>query len=667
MADIEKRYVEPTLCQVARGLPENDDAWTFHPWLEFMGGDEGAGQVIGSANFRMTTGVRTAIGQARQQLVGETNNAGDITGQLVRVLARDDAGDVDFDGTTWSVAWTGKIIGRSVQPQGKDNVNNGAEIEYQGAGMGCTLDQLPIDRGYALASDGSTVGDPGYCPRFNHLAGGDRSATTTTVAGASVYVHQLGGTSGNKWTARQILELILATYARPTEYVMGTRTGWEWSVSDPDSALAYEPEDLELNGMTVFQAIVTLCGPRRGLTFFLRPVGAAMTVLVRSGVATAITVGTFTLPASTVMTSFDVRNNLFIDQPVILYDYSNVYDVIELRGNRPWVALTVDDTQMTDGWSGSQRTIWDANPDSSLVDPVFRRLVMDTTWNGLSAGNMSVGLRNLQPVVTSSAYGDNGRDGSRSFGNPNSIVTSAAMEADRMLPCSEGFSTLRIGPRQPPMCFVAETVLGYSSPGWIDACAELKWSIQIEGTPPAVRVDDGVLGASVQGYRTSGLLAFTVGFREFQPLSVCWRRPQSEWPCELPRCKLVDLPQCEQWIVLDGTMKGVSDSNGTPILQSGDLTVRDDVPQMRQLLALYRAFFTEPAVAAEITDRAILDTSAARRPGTLVTAIITGNKTYQVNAVITRRRFVRTVVDGVPMWATHYSTERIVPELEAIL
>ena len=658
------RYVEPTICQVARSLPSSELGWTYHPWLEFMGGGTGADQDIGSASFRMTTGARTAINQTQVQLVSETGNTGDPTGKLVRALVRDDAGDIELYGTTWSEAFVGKIIGRAVQPQGKNNANNGSDLEYAAAGMGAFLDQVYINRGYALSSDGTTVVDPGYCPRFNHVAGGDRSVTTKDIGGASVYVHAPYGT--NKWTARQILELILATFARPPENVAGTSTGWEWAVSDPDGCLLYEPQDLDLDGMTVFQAVVTLCGQRRGMTFTLRPVGDAVTVLVRSVVATPITVGAYTLPASTVTTTFDMRSSLFYDRPTIVYDHSSVYDVIELRGARPLIGITVDSAQWTDGWSGTQETAWDTDPTALNTEPVHRLYYLQDNWFGRSASLSTAGLRSSRPVETSPDYGENGRDGSREFTDPTIGMTARAFIIDRMLPCSEGFGLLPTAPRQPPIIITAATALAYTAPGWEDPVATLGWTVQMESERAGIRLDDGDDGANIKVTLTTGKIAATIGIREHLPLVVSWWRPQAEWPCAMPRLKTIDVPQCEQHIVLDGTVTGLS-ASGQPVLQSGDLVVRDDVPSMRALLALYRAFFSEPSVNAEITDRSIIDTSAARRPGTLVTTITTGEKVYTVNAVITSRRYARVVRDGVPMFDTVYGTRRVIPDLEAML
>ncbi len=658
------RYVEPTLCFVSRTLPDDDLGWTYHPWLEFMGGDQGADQSIGSASFRMTTGVRTAINQAQVQLVSETGNTGDPTGRLVRVLVRDDAGDVELYDTTWSEAFVGRMIGRAVQPQGKNNANNGADLEYRAAGLGAFLDQVFINRGYALSSDGATVVDCGFCPRFNHVPGGDRSVTTKDIGGAAVYVHAPYGT--HKWTARQILELILATYARPPDNVAGNLTGWEWAVSDPDGCLTYQPQDLDLDGLSVFQAVATLCGQRRGMTFTLRPVGGAVTVLVRSVVATAITVGTYTLPASTVTVEFDLRSSLFYERPVIVYDHSSVYDIIELRGARPLIGITVDNLQWTNGWSGTQQTAWDTDPTAMGTEPVYRLFFLKDDYFGVNVSKTTVGLRDSRPVETSAAYGQNGNTGERTYTTPTIGMTARSFDIDRMLPCGESFSLLPTSPRQPPLVITAFTALAYTTPGWVDPVATLRWTVQAESDRAGIRFDDGDDGANIKVLLTAGRIAATIGIREHLPLLVSWWRPQTDWPCAMPRIKTIDLPQCEQHIVLDGTVTGLN-AVGQPVLQSGNLVVRDDVPTMRHLLALYRSFFSEPTVSAEITNRGIIDTTAETRPGTLVTSIITGEKTYTVNAVITSRRYVRVVRDNVPMFDTVYSTQRVIPDLEAML
>jgi hypothetical protein len=158
-------------------------------------------------------------------------------------------------------------------------------------------------------------------------------------------------------------------------------------------------------------------------------------------------------------------------------------------------------------------------------------------------------------------------------------------------------------------------------------------------------------------------MLITCGIREPDPLIVTWTRSSASWPRTSPRTLTVHMPNAEQWIVLQGTVKGVS--SGSLTTESSTTTIRDDLPTMRSWLAFMRAYFGEPARSLSWTDRGLIEYgygTGAAAPGALVTTATLGVGSTTVNAVVTRRAW-RLDEDG---YGTHYETQRIVPDIEAI-
>ncbi len=151
------------------------------------------------------------------------------------------------------------------------------------------------------------------------------------------------------------------------------------------------------------------------------------------------------------------------------------------------------------------------------------------------------------------------------------------------------------------------------------------------------------------------------------------------WPSATPRIKTIMAPEYEQWIMAKGAITGVGTAsqnsraasyNGiTEGVTALDLpktrTLRNDVPQMRTLLALARAWYGVPATTARWVNRGIVEYGAALRPGTLITAIVEGNTSTAINAIISRRTWTRVTRGGVDMYDTAYETQRVLPDLES--
>ncbi len=671
------RTVVPVIVQTADGLPVLGTDWVTRAYLRFTGGSEGAGQILGEATLVQDYGeISPAMADAFYSIgvtpdVARLSIDDDLVGKTVRLLLADRTGP-DFIGDVRHTAfWWGRIVREDRVPDGAAGAKiAGGQVAWMAVGLAGVLATIYLREGWVRGPGGISVIDPGYLPPFNQVQAGDRSASTMVVGVENVYVHEFSfGATGNVWTAGQILDLLLAGAARPRLWPDRAVSGWRWVVSDPSGCLSYVPEGIDLAGMPLLDAINLLISPRRGMTWYLSVALNVATINVSSTSYDAISVGVFTLPAALNLASLDCVNDPWIEGLVIGRDDSSVYDVIEVRGARPWVALTVAwsaaggiNNNWEHGWSDVQETVWNDDIDSSLVDAVWRRFEISHTWDGRNFDGLT-GLRDTIEQTSGGEYGAGGYDGNRTWsGGSSSYLPPAFMlTTERMLPCSLGFSTLLIGPRQPPVVVFFDGGSTYED-------LSQNYRVEIDDSPPAVTLDDGRKGDDIYSrVASSGRMLVSLGFRETHPLRVSWQREPSEWPSGIPRIKLIEVANAEQWLVLPGTVTGADPDTGALLQQSGLLTIRDDTFKLRSILALARSWFGVPDYTVRWTSRGILDATATYRPSTLLTSVVQADVGTGVYTVLNRRSWKLVVRDDVEMFDTDYVTERVLPDLESLL
>lgn len=678
MTAASQRVQPLVLVETARDLPDVDSGWKQHDLIRFIGGTEGMSQMAGEAFLEQPYG--TILPEYRRQFynVGidpdlARSGTGSLIGLLVRLLKQDDDAGTITRGSgiyrhLYTAFWHGHIIEENANPDGAENIVGGS-AQWRAAGLASLLDQLPLREGRVKVSSGSTAVDPGFLPPFNFLAGGDRSGATITVNGSAVYVHDLiTTTSGNPWTAAQVLAHILAIASRPTPYSSSSAlTGFAWAVDDPDNCLAYIVPRLNLHGLTLYQGINALVSPHRGLIWWLSVSGTTATINVRSTMATAITVPSYTLPASTQTTTLDQAEGPFISDVRLVENQESMYDIVEIRGARPWVAVTVlyDGTgtsSLQKGWSSSLETGWGGNPNFSAYENVWRRFQILDTWNGQQYNNSIVGIRDTLTRATDATNGSDGYTGARTFAGAAAAaaIPPYCLQIEPDLPVSVGFSTLRVGPRQRTVIVVG------SASAWWDMSTQ--WSVTVQQNPLSIVIDDRDNGRAIQAFLAAGQkLLVTIGVRETQPLRISWQRDPTLIPRSLPRIKVIEDPDLEQWIALKGCVTGTSVDGTTLTTLSDDVSARDDIVPLRARMALARAWLTVPDYHLSWRNQGTLDISATKRAGTLVTSVDRGDRTVSPNVVIAPRRWSLVRRDEALTYDTSYDTTRILPELNVTL
>lgn len=645
-------------------------AWTTQSSIRCNECSEGAGQVVGSASLLRYIGtVREPTGTGNP--AAQTPLTG-LVGQWVRVLIEDPAGSITITSVVYAVLWYGIIDAERITDTGG---GTGAQT-WACAGLAAHLGRVTLGDGWTLAVDssGATIVDfVKRIPTFN--APDDISASTVanSIDGVTCAVFDsiVSVSSGARWTAKSMLTMLLASHGRYCS-TGGTFSGGLSFVLSAGTLLDFEAQTIDIGGMTLLDAVNALISPRRGLSWRLTVSGAVATINVRSISSVAITVGSTTLPAAT-DTATPTLTSLWAQNVELLEDQTSTYDVIQVIGARPWVTVslaydpntgTTQAKSLDKGWTAGQETTWNTAPDST-TDGVWRSFTVGSTWDGRNYGTSTYGVRQLL-AVSSGAY-----TGGVSFDSAESFPPTF-MKLEAELPCGQGFTTLKIGPRQEPMAFWKPA----GSSSWFDlqAAGSLTGrSIHVENNPSVIHLghpDRSIYKANSQqsqnkfNLETSGVLVVTVGIREPNPLIVSYRRAIASWPRTNPRTLTVNMPSAEQWVILNGTIKGVT-SGGALVTHGTEDMVRNDVPVMQSWLAFLQAYYANPARSLSWTDRGLIEYaygSGAAAPAALVTTATLGTGSQTINAVVTRRTWNLTE-DG---YGTSYATERVVPDIESI-
>jgi hypothetical protein len=660
------------LVQIARTLPATDAGWITTTRIDNTGGSFGLGPVMGEAVLQQDFGVRTEAGTRLFRdlgmapdfgRLGETGSVNDnLAGAIVRLLKNVTGGSVTIGTATFEPFWWGVCRGPIAEPDGETTAQVSGTAGWRCVGIESVLDQICIGHGRGLSAVSGTAVRLGNCPPFNANPSGDRSGSTYSLTNGTAYVHVLSTTTSFTWTAAQILTHLLAEHT----------SGWTWAVSDPDGCLDYEPDELSVRGLTLFQVVNILASQDRACTWYVTVSGSTSTINIVSTSAEAVTFGDVTIPPSTYTTALDLRGNPYVGGCSIAEDWDSVYDIIEAVGARPWRAVTLLLDSSYDvlvgaggGWTSERETAWNTEPTDSGTDNVWRRFTLATDWNGQQYNQSGQGIRNRLGVNA-----DGGYDGTRTYDTGADIGPAWTLEFTRMLPCPFGFGTGMRGERQPPVIVVG------TEGDWRDM-SQL-WRVQLDsdgkGSAPYVHLDDGRNGQDIQAAIQAGeKILITVGIREIDPLIVSWHRPAGERPNAQAREKTIPMPNCEEWTVCPGTVRGVT-TDGTDLdTTSIELEVASDLPKMEAALALTVAGLSVPSVSVNWDYRGILDISSAYRPGRLLTTVTRGDRVQTVNSVITRKSWSFSVQKGegdtageVVVVSTHYSTQRLPPTIEAL-
>lgn len=660
--------------------------WTDRAALQVEGYSEGQSEILGDAEFRLDWGPIAANG-ANLATVSDLADPGGLYCRILKEPATG-TGAITISGVTYDPVWWGRML----SPDNASTAASGVTM-YRAAGIGVVLHDRTCWLGRCLVkSSPATYSIAFNLAPFNHWPGGDRSTAQASVGGVNVYCHDATGTTtGNRWTAAQILANLFACsfkYEHPPTVDGSGQLGLNWSISDPQSCLAYDPGRYDARGKTLGEVLNDLAGRRRGLTWWVTVSSTTLTINVASGLVTAISVGGNTVPANpNVWDQLDATDP-FLHPTTIRTVTDEVADEIVVRGSPRRIGITLaiygtgspwasdSASQLVKGWSDAAETACNTYLDTggnargrrlTSYDAAWRRFELRREgWNG--AQYSSGGMPDSLTTATDASYGTAGYTGEATRTGLVSTLAGMWYGADSELPCAVGFTALNVGPRQ-GVVIVAED---YAAGTWFDHSSD--WSVRVEESPPAVWIDDGADGAILRAILRDGRkVLVSLCLVDFWPFQVMWRRDPADWIAVPPRTKPINRPDLGHEYLLSGMVTGVSsEAGGTLTTTSGTVTTRDDAHRLRMLLAHARAWYEEPYRQASFTDRGVWDTNSAYGPGTILGAITDGVTSHTIDGIVTRRRFRKERITGdngttVCYWSTTWETDVLYPDLEAAL
>ncbi len=631
--------------------------WAVRSDLEFTGGSEGSGQIMGEFTLLSRFGTVRDVGATTSPATRA--KVTDIRGKMVNVQIYN-ATSEEYEDLT-----SGVCVGDETDDTGSQM----GHVLHHCNGIGYILSRYRVSYGceFTGASIASTV--VGYMPPFNSIWSGDMSNAGHSIDGKTIRIHDRF-TAEAKWTAKHALEYILQMNACYYDIASDSYLRHiSWTVDDTLGLLDYELDTIDLNGVSVLDAVNTLINVRRGIThrITLDSSTNAATIAVYSTSPVAYSGGGFELKASTKTVTVTLTG-VTISNLRLAWSEDRCADVIEVVGERPWTAISVfmdqADTPTSSleyGWEPEEEDLWDTSKDNQ--DNVWRRFRIVAGWKGNQMDETDIGLANtLAASGTSDAlYGYGGLTGERSYNSANDSPDCRTLNAERDLPCSPGFGDELTGPRQLPLFFIASDGTKYVD--MVSSATSYGLEMGIERRPCAISVgrpvrDDQTIIKTLASQSASKMVA-TIGFRESAPLRVSWLRDPSTWVRDDPRVLTVYASGCELWTVPVGTVQGLS-GTGLDVTTSISI-IRDDRDRMRSLLALLKAFYTNPINGLSWDDTGRLDATYELCPGTLITTATVGTGTETVNAIITRRAWTVTPA-GV---RTSWSAEPIAPSVES--
>lgn len=570
--------------------------------------------------------------------------------------------------------WMGVAAQCTYDCKGPDAADPTGYQEITCYGLAHLLDRKVIDTGYCDAGGAEKV--IGHCPTFNL-----RHSKGATLAGNRLMAKASGNwrfsRDGAIWSHYNIIEYLLS-YHVPN--------GPTWSISAASNLIADLDqiwEVVDLDGLTVLQALNRLIDRRRGYGWCLRPTDTEIEIHVFSLFDTDVVSGDNTYHANAEQTTMSLgAGQDTLEAALVRRDRSVLYDTVRARGARVKSCFTVsfNDSTLQAGWTAAQQAAYlaaasgdpgyanlaysekekanDSHRSDDARDRVFSLYRIPAGWNWMVGGGYDDGegaypLTTANPTVTDAGALE--------------AVSAPAFDFDRpllaALPLEEGKAYGVAGypsalPTNSEPTFRKPLALVRDAAGkwrYVDALGDSKLpdaQVQAARREMAlwVRFRPGhILGLGrwtgaapsrydpAFGYTT--LLA-TVAVETDHHLHVvvdATGSPLAQYSREL----VIDVPDAELWYVAANTVIGLDSAGNLQRIVDADgetggyVVLRNDVELLRDVAALALKWYGVERCAVQFRVKNLEDYGA---PGVFITTAEAGvNQSFSINAVVTRR------------------------------
>ncbi len=652
-----------TLVQVSSTWTMDPGAWTtIDAWCEEQ--SDGLCNDIGSAHLFTPSGLVTKENGSEVNVVSL-----DICGKYVRVLEEDASGTIlSADGVKFSPTWYGIVNTRTKSP---DSLDLALENVYECSGMLSILDQItPTDHLEVGANpdDAARIGDPLVFNGRGSKRTGNRSAFVFELtSGAITFIFDRTNT-GQDWTARQVIEYFLALAGLenpggPTWTLAGQTTALDWS------------EKWDLNKMTVLEVLSRIMSPKVGITYYVTVESGNCVINVVSASGIDIVGDDYTLPANNKQVALDLTSDVEITSFDMGEAQGSTYDRISIKLARPWYCVTLLLSDFDHDWEEADEVPWlDLDPDSperelGKIQHVFRRFKLKQDWSGDTYGGFT--MPNTRVRSSASPYGSNGYTGDMEFDDGVSTPSGAAYKITKDLPIKEGYNwdTVDIADvdttakNMKPQVFVQDDGGAWTT--LADYCGRESVEIEVDEDIAAITFGPAQVADYIQTIIDEGrLMIVTIGVEAALNSVVSWNRG-SGTPRDQVRSFERDRTHLGLVVLTSGTV--VRLDTGSLAVAPEDITIKDDLPLARNVLAVSTAWYSKSDWTITWVNRGTAAKDSQTEVGTmyLTASHLEANgatTTETVYGLITKR--VRSFKNGGTVKVT---TKRMQIDVEAVL
>jgi hypothetical protein len=591
---------------------------------------------VDSVSFDLAPRVRSAklsqvFGVVNDGSVEVAVDSADIAGKFVEIVITETDGG---GGVGDSVTWTGYVAAPGTKAYGELKAHSvpGAAADDYDTGINewtCYGMEFYLQR-HDFASCVTDAGTVGHVVGFNTGTGSrNRARYPNRSTGKTGGSYTFSTSSPVEWTALDVAEHILR--------VANDEFGTSFALAGQSSALANITRQWDLSGITYFAALGRVISPRDGFVWYCND----QTIEVRTITDVDITVSgdpaTVLVPRNSTVLTLNLADSTSAGIPTIQQVENSHYDRIVVRGARMVSCFTVNFAwgNLEKGWTAAEETLYEALSDSEsdALGHVFTRYVVPAAWDGLA------NTEECFPVVNTAT------------GAPDYSTQQKLWRPDlrfmRTLPLSEPAypGNPRDGELRRPIGMVVDDTgnfvmieRGGSGSGWTG------------GAPGTLRMMDDDLGVVIDTPKQhtygkthsaqSGasydyeLSSFTVAVETDEHVRI-QRTAIDVEPGSIIRTKIIDVPDAELWIIIDGTMTDIDD-DGTAVEQSGNATIRTDADILSRTADIAQAWYgrRRNRISVPYRDAIVLD-----HLGKVVSETTIGGATIATGTVINNIRY----------------------------
>lgn len=565
--------------------------------------------------------------------------------------------------------WTGIIESDEVTPWA--DPSGAGEQRFNAFHIVHLLDRDTIKTANVAGVSAGTVRPMNFVPNLN-----DRYSSPSPVSPTKLFgnrstskingVYYFSDSNGQKWTNLQALEMILHDYC---------------ATLGPTFVLGGQKEILEkletstpLYGRTPWDVINDLVRRTRGLVCAPLVHGDKVVLWISTCLDTPVKVGEFEIPKNASQTTLNLNDNMFIEDPKILRNLATRFDKLEIRGAPILGAFTLSkaDASSEAGWDeADHQEAYDIAAEnvsgysgfddamkadyndryrsSDRFEAVYTKQRMPANWDGLAGSGDGGPKIPCVPVCD-----DKGEISHKTTGEAPFFATGKHFEDWLPFEQSSDYS------KNPPVdtdvsdnseqLFRAPVALVKYGTG-----AESGWRwYYVDRVPEAVAKASAhfiiyprerAIGIAANPRHMYALNHFdaaevsnddplldwektlyTVAMRFDEPLRLVVTRKGSVDK----RVKLIELPNCEYWFLLAGTVVDVG-PDGQTKRAPATIALRDDRDRMRQVAAFLMAWYS---IERNMVSIRIKSADQYVQLGSLLLSVASGGKTIQSNSVV---------------------------------